>query len=228
MKIGCKKFLSLVVDLVLLLLGKISDQYLSIPLPKVTSEQASDEMKKMSYLSCEITMNFFINMLNNIEKNVKMFNPIYFKKKSAYSYYSVLDRNDIQIFFIYPDENQAEVGHYICTYYDAHTKIVHIYDSCVKLYSDDQKRDIKRRIQEEFLDRMYPKHKYALFKNPKSTQTDNYSCGVFAIAYALLLLQQKDPEYHEIPFLGFDTFFLRQFLCKMFEENKILKFEYFI
>ncbi|XP_055304778.1 uncharacterized protein LOC129569694 [Sitodiplosis mosellana] len=217
-----QEIISIKLKLIEILHGNIS-----IPLPKVTTEMALHEIKQLSYLSCEITMNFFTNMVNNIQNKFKMVNPIYFKKKCAYSNFSV-DQNDIQILFIYPDKTQKNIGHYIAIYYNADTKIVDIYDSCVEMYTDDQKRDIKRELKEEILDRMYPNNKYAVWKRPKSLQKDDYSCGVFAIAYALLLFQGKKPENDEIPFLAFDTFYLRQFLGKMFEENKLLPLKYLI
>lgn len=198
-----------------------------ISLPKVTSEIASEELLRMWCLSCEISMNYFVSMVNKIHSKFTMLQPIQFIDPSSYLSYSVVNSDDIQIFLIYPDKN-TYIGHYICTYYNATAKIVYIFDSCVKNYSNEKKCDLTLDIQYDFFNTLYPEHLDVKWKIPKSTQKDQVSCGVFSISYALLLLEGKDPEYYEIPFLApfhtelsNETIFLRKLISNMFQKNEL-------
>lgn len=200
-----------------------------IPVPTVHPYKASEEVLQMWGLACEISMRFFINMVNKTHHKFTMLEPILFQEPKVYSFLSIKDKDDIQIFYVYTDENSKKLGygHFISAYYDSNTKKVWIYDSLVNSYTDENKRFIESNTEQ--IHRLYPEHLGFVWKRPKNIQTDNVSCGVYAIAYTLLLLDGKDPEQQEIIWPIYtdksnDVIFLRKFISIMFQTNRLWKF----
>ena len=80
--------------------------------------------KNCGYLSCEESMSFFINLINHNQFEYKMLNPLEFIK--LHPRYTE-NRNDLQILFI--ENENGNVGHFICIFFNYYSKIVDIYDS---------------------------------------------------------------------------------------------------
>jgi len=81
----------------------------------------------------------------------------------------------------------AVLHHWICTYYDAGTDILHIYDSM----------NFGRLVEEQkaFLRKLFPKFECLTLHFPRVQQQSNgVDCGVFAIAFATSVLCGFKPE----------------------------------
>lgn len=171
------------------------------------------------YLSCEESIGFFINLVNDNQFKYKMYNPLDFiHSRPRYTG----NGDDVQILFVENDKN-GDVGHFICTFFNYNSKIVDVYDS-------DFSESVIKKIK-PILIGFYGKNMEINIKYPKSTQNDNFSCGVYAIIYSLLLIQDKDPEQCELfyqPNHSDETLILRQFISKMFETYELLEFDLYI
>lgn len=81
--------------------------------------------------------------------------------------------------------------HCIVSYYIAERGEVLLYDSGF-VYGQQLTNN-----QKIIVERLYPGVSYR-FTRPATTQPDNVSCGVFAIAYVLMLIFGQNPETHKI------------------------------
>lgn len=112
-----------------------------------------------------------------------------------YQYYDPYIRNpqhldDIQILFgITPGADVlASLGHWICVHFRSADNTLYVYDS---LYS----RSLYAR-QQEIIRVIYPYIDLevdVVFVRPYARQNDISSCGVFALAYAISIIFERDP-----------------------------------
>lgn len=108
------------------------------------------------------------------------------------NFYRTVSRKWDHIQIILADE------HCIVSYYMAKPGEVLLYDSGF-VYGQTLTNN-----QKIIVERLYPGVRYRFIK-PKTTQPDNQSCGVFAIAYVLLLLSGENPETHQLPLSDLNT-----------------------
>lgn len=204
--------------------------YFRIPKPS-PEEVATEIFTPHGYLSTNFTMKPFTDIVNRDTSN-SMINPRYFEKP------------DIQILLYMHEYNvfnveKNQIGHYICVSYDSKNNSVNIYDSCVHFYTNTIKLNMEYKLR-KILRRLYPSHSKIVWKIPRTLQYDISSCGVFAIAYATLLICGQDPELYELnfsyskvyetdtaylhPYNEDSTMPLRHHIWQMFCENRIIPF----
>lgn len=144
--------------------------------------------------------------------------PSYFLNR-RFKIYSGKDRDNIQIIFM---PNNGGIGHYIFVYFEYITKAVKISDSD---YCVENKSKLER-----ILKRFYGRDIKIKWEKPMTTQTDSYSCGVFAIIYGMLRIQGNDPKNCGLfldPTQSDHTNFLRQHIFNMFEHEELIPFTWF-
>lgn len=216
--------------------------YFRIPKPS-PEEVVTEIFKPNGLLSTNYTMKLFTDIVNRDTSN-SMINPRYFEKPYRYSLNRVENENDIQILLYMHEYNvfnveKSQIGHFICVSYDSKNNSVNIYDSCVHFYTNTIKLSMEGKLQ-EILGRLYPNHSKIVWKIPRTTQCDNSSCGVFAIAYATLLICRQDPEIYGLnfsysklyetdtaylhPYYRDSTMSLRHHIWRMFCENRLIPF----
>lgn len=101
-------------------------------------------------------------------------------------------------------------GHWICSFYD--TKAIYIYDS--------MNNKNLHYCNEKFLRKLFPYFDEISIYFPKvQNQNNSTDCCVFAIAFAVSLIYQKNPAK-----INYDSALLRQHLYQMFENNHIMHF----
>lgn len=128
--------------------------------------------------------------------------------------------DDVQILYGKVTGENA-IGHVICIRYKASSRTLHIYDSLMKKTLDP--------TQLKIIQRLYPDIKgRIIYEKPKTLQTDNSSCGVFAIMYATTLMLKKDPA--DIAFKlnnvhGDPSLYMRMHILKMFAHRKLSLFQ---
>lgn len=199
-----------------------------IPFPNLISpEKASNDIRQCTTLSLS-SVDLYVNLVNNSQAKFELRYPSYFNNYSwAYSLCAVTKRDDIQIIPVFLNESEKQIGHLICCYYNATTKVVNVYDSLIYIYSETDKTSYRRRLEHEIFNHLYPVHSYITLKKPKSLQPDLYSCAIYSMSYVNLLLQGFDPEQYELnltqpptdPTMG-----IRTRIIKMLEQNKLLSF----
>lgn len=126
-------------------------------------------------------MDAFFNIVNRNYPNYIMETTLYSHRKHLYHRRQVFD-DDIQILFL---GDVGSIGHYICIHYVADLRSIHVYDPLGH-------RD-SARTYDTILRQRYPHLQQILDRHPRITQPDLISCGVFAIAYATILILGGDP-----------------------------------
>lgn len=193
----------------------------------ISPEKASNEIRECTHLSLD-PVNLFVHSANSSQSKFKLRYPTHFLKHSlAYSIFAQYERDDIQFIPIFLNENEKQIGHLICCYYIAKTKIVNVYDSLIHMYTETKKRDLKRRLEQDIFNHLYPVHSYITFKKPKSVQPDVYSCSIFSMSYVTFLLHGLDPEKNELSLAqapADPTMGIRTRIIQMLQQNKLLPF----
>lgn len=129
---------------------------------------------------------------------------------------------------------QLEFGHYVCIHYVWSVQTVYVYDSLhnsddfVDNLEDPSAGRINKRTR-EIIYKLYPHHKKRIAVRPFTRQTDGSSCGVFAAAYATMVLFKKDPATYALKIGdssqgGDTTMEIRNHLAKIIEENQLTLF----
>lgn len=104
-----------------------------------------------------------------------------------------LVEDDVQILFNGDNfEARSHLGHYICVHYSIESRQVSVYDS---LYDTvNPRRNVLSQRHLDIINQRYPNRLPNIdFVKPRTLQTDGVSCGVFAIAYATMLLFGRNP-----------------------------------
>jgi len=135
-----------------------------------------------------------------VQDHMDIFHEILKKKRKEFSPQSVLyiqnlrriklitrETPNLQILF---DHGYGDIGHWICTYFDGN--INHIYDSL--------NRNSLSAQQEQYLKCLYPFPFKNVFPQVQQ-QTNQYDCGIYAIAFATTICFNKNPanQIYHIP-----------------------------
>lgn len=201
----------------------------NIPYPNqiISPGKVSNLIRECTYLPLD-SVNSFVNIANNDQEEYKLRFPTYFTEfPLAYSICAEYKRDDIQFIPTFINENEQQIGHLICCYYNATSKVVNVYDSLIHIYSELDKRNYKRRLEQNVFNELYPKHSYITFKTPKSVQPDLYSCVIYSMSYVTLLLQGLDPEKNQLNLTQFPTdptMGIRARIIQMLQQNKLMSF----
>lgn len=173
-------------------------------------------MKPLNYLSSD-TINYFTELVTNKKRNYAMVDVSFYPMVELYNPFQK-QADDVQILYGGKAELNA-VGHWICIFYKWRTKTVHVYDSL--MYKELNAQQMK------IVQRLYPNHKNISFEEPKTTQKDLKSCGVFSIAYATSLILGYDPQAvnYELDTISTDSALkMRNHIKKMFEAYELSEF----
>lgn len=106
------------------------------------------------------------------------------------------------------------------------TKLLKSTIAVLILYTNYVKRAFECKEAEKF-GRLWPNYTKIVWKNPKSKQMDNFSCGVYSIAYDTTFFLGYDPETYEFasPTWSWNhTILMREHILRMFEQGKLLPF----
>lgn len=151
--------------------------------------------------------------IGHVFGELKMLNSCFSKNLN----FKAIDRHDIQIFYVAYYE---KTGHYITTFYNADTKIVHVLDSLI--CAPDEQRKQQALIYSQIKDRisnLYPLCTNIEWKIPKTTQNDirdESACGIMSIAYTYLIIKGFDPTLIDLPQ---DKHILRQYVSEVFKNE---------
>lgn len=178
-------------------------------IPPPSDEDVMNEiLSHRGYLSTHISLQRFTDVVNeNPQFGYRMLNPECYKNLFSYSLHSIISQEsscNLQILYCEPEGNafsvqKNNVGHFICVFYDPQESTLNIYDSCVKMYTDIQKISIQSRLS-KITYKLYPNYLKIVWRTPRTTQKedDYWSCGVFSIAYCILIMFGLDPANCEL------------------------------
>lgn len=176
---------------------------------------ALQEIRSANTYLTDQSIELFLNLVNK-RHGLDMQTTLYAQRKSMYK---PLARNvdDIQILFL---GDARVVGHYICIHYRAKESTLYVYDPLNVRNSWNEFEDV--------IYRRYPHLKKIVQPLPKTLQPDQYSCGVFACAYATTIILHEEPAEYALkcdPSEDADrTLPLREHLAKMIENDKLSLF----
>lgn len=121
--------------------------------------------------------------------------------------------------------NGNSIGHYVCVCYKSKEKLLYIFDS-----DYEKGKLLSQTIKNEIVSELFPDVKFINIIKPYTTQDDDTSCGLLAIANAMALMDGHNPEYMEFEYdlsgsgSGDKAIFLREHLVKIFEQQKLIPF----
>lgn len=200
-----------------------------IYIPEPSYGEVSSEMLSQLYLSTKISMEYFVNFVSN-NSQYSMINPEYFNSPMKYLFHTFSTEKDIQILYSYDEnpfnENSYNFGHFYVACFNIKTGLISIYDSCVHSYTNINKFFITLKEGKKFK-KLWPSYTKIQWEMPKTLQEDCFSCGVFAIAYATLLILGYDPKCYDLALINWSynqTYPLREHILHMFQEQKLLPF----
>lgn len=167
-------------------------------------------------------MRYFIDIVNEQFPTQEMHCEINFDlMKDKCKPYISKEKDDIQVFFgnVF-DFKSTMVRIWICTYYEASTQTLYVYDS---LY---QKKLNKGQL--EIIKILYPHKKdKIIYVKPKNMPTDDRTCGLYTIFYATTLLLGQKPENIDVKIndvYGDPGLYMRLHILKMFANRKLALF----
>ena len=125
-----------------------------------------------------------VNVFHNILHRYTSSQPCPMDFLDSVSDISPVDRNQSHIQLLYYGDNYSGVGHWVCLFYNGDS--LRIYDGF--------KGKFLPPLQQAFVDALFP-HKPSISFPDVQGQSNNYDCGVFAIAYATLLALKRNPAF---------------------------------
>lgn len=166
----------------------------------------------------EFSVYHFITIVSEQLSEFKLYHVLNYHRVEHYKPH-LNESDDVQILYGKGTDKGA-IGHVICIRYRASSSTLHVYGSLMKKTLDP--------TQLKIIHRLYPKvNNRIIYKQPKTLQTDNTSCGIFAILYATTLMLKKDPvdtafELNNVH--GDQTLYMRMHILKMFAHRKLTLF----
>lgn len=98
------------------------------------------------------------------------------------------NQTDVQVLY---GGSYNDVGHWICTYFDATTKEITVFDSFFREHLDGNQRKVLQKLY-PFLENI---DDHVIYWEPTFYQTDPVSCGLFALSYLTSIAHNQQPEY---------------------------------
>lgn len=188
--------------------------YLFLPKNSIPENILSEIAIEGKFLS-ELSIHHFITIVSEQLPEFKLYEvPNYHNVGNYKPHLSKTD--DVQILY-----GEGAVGHVICIEYKASSRTLHVYDSLMQKTLDTTQLTIIQRLYPNVNDRI-------VYEQPKTIQTDNTSCGVFAILYATTLMLKKDPvdtAFKLNNVHGDETLYMRIHILKMFAHRKLQLFQ---
>lgn len=149
---------------------------------------------------------------------MKMY-PLNVHNNVSYEKHTMSHLDDVQILCRERSMDKTIRGHVICIHYEASTKKVNVYDSGMFDILDEKQKSIIKTL--------YPYNTGTDFKRPKTVQV-TYTCGLFAMMYATMLLLKKDPAEFPIKLnevAGDQTLYMRMHVLNMLVRRKLALME---
>lgn len=98
------------------------------------------------------------------------------------------NQSDVQLLY---GGSYNDVGHWICTYFDATTMEITVFDSFFREHLDTNQRKVLQKLY-PFIGKL---DDHVVYWEPTFYQTDSVSCGLFALSYLTSIAQNQQPEY---------------------------------
>lgn len=184
--------------------------------PKMIQTEVLRELETPNQCFSDLTINYFIKMVQ-ATTDFEMFDAVFFYFPELYRECDK-ERDDVQILYG-GGIGESVIGHWICIFYKAENRKVHVLDSL--------NRNILHERQIEIIQHRYPQKEEIVFMKPRILQSDRTSCGPLAIAYATTIILGEDPITYEFEMDGNgvdNSSFLRKHIRRMFESNELLHF----
>lgn len=188
--------------------------YLFLSKSSIPENILSEIATEGKFLS-ELSIRHFITIVSEQMPDFDMYDVLNYHNVGNYKPHSS-ETDDVQILY-----GEGAVGHVICIKYKASSRTVHVYDSLMRKTLDT--------TQLKIIQRLYPNvNGRIVYEQPKTIQTDNTSCGVFAILYATTSMLEKDPvdtAFKLNNVHGDETLYMRIHILKMFAHRKLTLFQ---
>ncbi|XP_031631790.1 uncharacterized protein LOC116346029 [Contarinia nasturtii] len=200
--------------------SNINKRIISLNEYKIEVQKIIAEIRKPSERLSDDIVDYLLENLNNAQQTYKFGSVFHYNATDFYQQFSTTTRDDIQILSGGRLGHPNAISHYICICYRHRQHIVYIYDSLFRLKITKRHREIMQKL--------YPAAIIYKHKKPATLQHDSTSSGLFAIAYATMLILGKDPTTYELKLNtteGADQgSFMREHLIKMLQAKKLSLF----